>query len=378
LPELKISFYQAYFDSDETILSGCIDADYVAFSCTSPSFAHGLSLATRIKAQNKLTRCIFGGWHISALKEKVLSREIDQIVVGEGEEALLKIIMGDTSKIVFGKKLTFDSLSWPDRSLIKNYRTIDLCEKAINKRVASFQSNRVCPFSCAYCSERIVTGKFGKDNQVRTRRVEDTCSEIEQVIDTLNINYFKFVDATFDVSPEYVINFCKEKIKRNINTEWECMIHASLANEEMFGWLKEAKCNQVDIGCESGSPKILRDIGKGTTPEIISNVFSWAKKNTIKRRAFFILGMPNEKPEDVEQTRQMALKIQPDVIGFTILCPYPGSDLYSEKFESVDWSSTDEYSNSFWKNPYFSNIELKETQSRLTKEFKSLLCERQK
>lgn len=378
--ELELSCFQGNFDTDETIINNCKDADVVGFSCTSPAYPHALRLAKSIKKINPKVRTVVGGFHPSALPEECASEEfIDQVVVGEGEKAFLDIVNGNTESIVHGTKLPMSELPWPDRKIIKNHRTVALCESMNTKRIASFQCNRVCPVNCAFCAERIVSGRYNKTrNPIRSRDVSELCDEIEHVIKELDLNYFKFVDATFDITPDFVIEFCKEKIKRGITTEWECLIHCSFTTEEMFMWLKKAQCHQVNMGVESGSNKILRDIGKGLQVKTIKKAFGWAKKHGIERRGFFLFGMPNETREDLLLTEALIDEIEPDVVGFTILCPYPGTKLYDPiKHKDVDWEKADEYSNDFWYTEHFSNIELKAQQAYFKTKYDLKLCERQ-
>jgi len=377
--DLDLQCFQGNFDSDETIIEACADADVVGFSCTSPAWPHALRLAGEIKKINSKARTVFGGFHPSALPlDCAVYDEVDQVVIGEGEEVFLEIVNGRTDPVVQGTKPSMHELEWPDREIIKNYRTVELCETMNGKRIASFQCNRVCPVNCAFCAERIVTGRFNRrNNPIRTREVGELCDEIEHVIEQLDLNYFKFVDATFDISAAFVIEFCKEKIKRGITTEWECLIHASFANEEMFDWLKKSQCHQVNIGCESGSDRILRDIGKGLRVKTIKNVFAWAKKYGVERRGFFLFGMPNETRDDLLLTEKLIDEIEPDVVGFTILCPYPGTALYDAALhENVDWEKADEYSNDFWYTEHFTNIELKAQQAYFKTKYDLLLCER--
>lgn len=375
---LRMNFFQGYFDDDETIVAGARHSHVVGISATSPAVKHGCNLARMIKEVNPKCHVVMGGWHVTATR--IVPEGIDQIVVGEGELAFLDILRGNRDKVVLGAKLPFSKLPWPDRELIKNYRTIDLCEKTIGKRVTSFNANRGCPMNCAYCSESSMTGTFNrKTNPIRSRNIKDVCDELETVIEQYKLDEFKFVDATFDVSAEYVIEFANEKCTRQIDTPWECLVHASFANEKMMAWLKKSNCKQINIGCESGSPKILKDIRKGTTVSKIEEVFDLAKRNNIGRRAFFILGMPNETREDIDMTEALADRLDADVVGFTILCPYPGSDLYDPvKMKYISWDKTDEYSNDFWRSNHLENWELHEKQEHLTKKYKDKLCERQK
>jgi radical SAM superfamily enzyme YgiQ (UPF0313 family) len=373
---LDVDYFQAYFDDDEEIIRGAKDSDVVGFSCTSPTFGHGLRLARRLKKENPKIRTVFGGFHVSALGDEITDGAIDQIVVGEGEKAFLEILEGRTERIVCGESAEFTELPWPDRDVIRNSRTIELCEKMVGLRITSFQANRVCPFRCRFCAEKTVTGVFNrKTNPVRSRDVVDILDEIEHVAKRYALDRFKFVDATFDTTPEYVIRFCEEKVRRGFGLEWECMIHASTASKEIFPWLKKANCGQINVGCESGSPKILKEMRKGTTVEKIIDVFDWAREAGLERRAFFLLGMPSETKEDILLTEKLVERIRPEVFGVTILCPYPGSDLYDpEKMKEIEWAETDEYSNDFWSTEHFTNSELKAWQKYLTEKFRDSLA----
>jgi len=101
------------------------------------------------------------------------------------------------------------------------------------------------------------------------------------------------------------------------------------------------------------------------------------KKAGIERRAFFLLGMPNETEEDLKLTESLIDEIKPEVVGFTILCPYPGTSLYQHKnYQHINWQNADEYSNDFWSTEHFSNQELHQWQAYFINKYKTGLCER--
>ena len=134
--------------------------------------------------------------------------------------------------------------------------------------------------------------------------------------------------------------------------------------------MARAGCREVAIGIESGSPKILKQIGKGTTVETIRRCVKWSKEAGIIVRGYFILGMPEETNEDIELTESLADELDLDEYGFTILCPYPGTQMYDGvAFADVDWEATDEYSNDFWRTRTLTNEQLKQWQNRLTERF---------
>ncbi|MCP3965335.1 MAG: radical SAM protein [Lentisphaerae bacterium] len=270
-------------------------------------------------------------------------------------------------------------LRWPDRKAIKNERTIDLCESINGKRTASFQLNRGCKVHCKYCAEVVMTGKYNsRTNPIRTRDYRDIINEILYVKHGYGINYFKIVDATFDKDVQTVVEFCMRKISTGLDLPWEANIHPGFVQDEaVFKLLAQANCEQINVGVESGSQRILNKIGKGTKVDHIRNVFKWAKEYGITTRAYFILGMPGEVAADHLLTDKLIEDIRPDYVGFTILCPYPGTDFYSEKFKDIVWSKTDEYSNDFWETDECDNDTLELTQSFFTDKYKGKLCERQ-
>jgi radical SAM superfamily enzyme YgiQ (UPF0313 family) len=378
--KLEINFYQGYFDNDDEIIQGASASDLIAFSCTSPAFKSALSLSNRIKQNNPAIKSVFGGFHPSAVPDDCLEEEgVDQVVVGEGEHAFLSILEGNSSPIVLGSAFKEFGIVFPDRDIIKNERTVKLCFKQIGIRSTSFQSVRVCPFRCAFCSERAVTGIYDKKlNPVRQRDPGHLLDEIIHVSRKYSLDYFKFVDATWNTSNEFsdnVVAFCEEKMKRNFNLPWDANIHASFATKEMLKIMKAAGCKLVNVGCESGSQRILNDMKKGLTVDKIKSVFKWGREVGLERRGFFLLGMPNETMEDIKLTETLVEEIQPEIFGMTILCPYPGSDLYDPKtMKDYDWTTADEYSNPYWKNKHFTNPELKQIQKMLTDKFKDQLA----
>jgi anaerobic magnesium-protoporphyrin IX monomethyl ester cyclase len=375
---LEVNFFQAFFDTDEEIVRGAADSDVVGFSCTSPAFAHGAALARAIKAVNPRAWTVFGGFHPSAAPDDCLATPgVDAIVRGEGERAFLEIVEGNRARDVKGDPVAdLDTLPFPDRALIRNERDIALAHRYTGQRMTSFQSCRVCPLRCAFCAERAVTGVFHRaTNPVREIRAARLLDEIQAVTARYALDHFKFVDATWNTSPEKVIAFCQEKIARGFTLPWEANVHAAFTTREMFRWMKEAACVQINVGCESGSPRILRDMRKGISVEKVAQVFAWAREVGIKRRAYFIMGMPNETEEDLLLTEALAVRLEPEVFGVTIVCPYPGTDLYDPiRHGGTDWSKTDEYSNDFWATKHLSNADLKRWQKRLTEKFRDAVA----
>ena len=372
-PDLDVNFFQGCFDDDPTIIDGSRDADMVAFSCTTPTLPHAAKLARAIKAVNPKVHTVLGGYHASAQAEQSLVPGIDQVVVGEGEAAMHDILLGNRNPIIHGRPMEFSELPWPDRELIKNERNIQVAYKDNKKRITSFQSHRSCPFKCKYCADGFnkVLYPDAVKAPVRYRDVKDVLDEMQDVTQRYSLDLLKFSDPTWNTHVNWVLDFCREKIRRDFNVPFYPNIHAGVCTEEMYQLMAQAGCYEVAIGVESGSPKILRQIGKSTNVDIIKRSVAWARKAGILVRGYFILGMPDETEEDLALTEKLAEELELDEYGFTILCPYPGTQMYDPaRFADVDWANADEYSNDFWNSDHVANQRLKEWQSRLKEKFR--------
>lgn len=365
--KLDINFFHDNFDLIEDIIKIASTSDIVGISSTSPTYSRACEIANLIKSVGK-PHIVLGGWHPSTLSIHAyqLSNIFDQIVLGEGEQAFLSILEGNRNWVLAGTRLLFQDLPWPDRKLINERRHLDYCEDGWRERIASIQSVRGCKRNCAMCGEY-----FMSCNQIRIRNCSDTLDEIEDLQKEYNIDRIKFLDPTWAISEKYVIEFCTEKLKRNNTIKWDAMVHASYATEKSIEMMAKANCDVIMVGCESGNQKTLNSIGKGTTLKKIKKVFGWGKQYNINRRAFFVLGFPDDTLNDIDKIRQLIYDIDPDIVGFTILAPYPGTRYFDyDKYRNIDWSTVDEYSNNIWYTDNFTNEELKKIQMQLANEFK--------
>jgi anaerobic magnesium-protoporphyrin IX monomethyl ester cyclase len=376
MKDIEVDFYQGCFDDDETIIQGCLDSDVVAFSCTTPTFPHAVSTARALKQINPAVHTVVGGYHPSAVPHDCLVEGIDQVVAGEGEAAMLDVVMGNRDKIVRGRAMEFTELPWPDRDLIKNERNIQAAYGDNSKRITSFLGQRACPFMCKFCLDGFNKVLYGeaKKAPVRHRPVSDLLDEMEEVVRAYRLDLVKFSDPTWNTDVDWVMDFCREKIRRGLLVPFYPNIHAALCTEQMIHLMAEAGCEQIAVGIESGSPKILKQIGKGLTLHSIRRCMEWAKKAGILVRGYFILGMPDETEEDLRLTESLAEELELDEYGFSLLCPYPGTQMYDTiKHLPIDWELADEYSNDFWGTKHLTNHQLKEWQHYLSEKFREKL-----
>jgi radical SAM superfamily enzyme YgiQ (UPF0313 family) len=361
-------FFSSSWDDEEFIVERAAAADVVAFSCTSPQMKNALHLARRIKGRNPKVWTVFGGVHTSALPEEtVLLPEVDSVVVGEGEASMLKILQGCREPIVKSPYIEDpDTIPYPDRELIKVQRHMAKTYEKEGRRVTSIFSSRACPFRCVFCASNSVWGR-----KMRFRSPENIVGEFEQLQHDWNVDYISFADDEIGLKRAHLKELCELLIGNNNKIKWGGNVVVSTVSEELLKMMKMAGCTDLWMGVESGSPRILKAMGKPFDIEDVKWAFNVAKKYGFSRRAYIILGMPDETLEDIELTDQLIEEIDPDVVGFTILAPFPGTRFYDHvKHKDVDWSQVDEYTNDLTETKTVTNRDLKEIQKKLVQKYK--------
>lgn len=379
-PGLETEFYSGFYDSDEEIIGACEDASIVGFSCTSPQFKHGLDLARRVKTRHN--RIVFGGIHASALSHDLLREEcIDAVVVGEGERAMLEIARNVANDADIAKRAyrgapfeNLDEIPFPDRKAIKNERNIQQTVHDEGIKITSVLSSRGCPYQCSFCCSHTLWGR-----RIRFRSAANTLAEVEQLVKDWGIEFLKFADDTFTANKQRVIEFCDLKMARGVKIPFGANAHVNTIDENVLDHLARSGCQEMWFGVESGSPRILADIHKHTDIPRMKEAFRLAKKHGMRTRAYFILGMPNETLEDIALTERLCDELQPDMVGFTLLSPFPDNEHFDyATMKDWDWSTFDEYGNQWVRTKTLSNQSLRDIQKRLVEKYQSRIAFRQR
>ncbi len=387
--DLEVKIYDGYFDSDNEIIQNVSDSDYVGLSGTTPQVSNMLHLADLIKQKNKNVKIVVGGYGPSLQPNKFLhNSNIDFLVAGEGENSMLDIISGNTTqKLVSSLPIAdVDSIPNPDRDSIDLNRYISIAEKDEGRRVTSIMTERGCAFGCTFCAE----GQFGtiwrkveqknddiiyeRPVRLRGRNPKLVVEEMLEVKDRFKISFFKMNDAETNPSKAHFIKLCKEMVDQKLDVPWGCNMRVDKVDEEICQWAEKANCEEFWMGLESGSAEIHRHINKGTTVDMIRKAFAVSKKFGIKRRTYCLLGTPLESNQTIYETEKLIEEIEPDIIGFSILAPYPGTAYWKKEYDEMDWSEVDEFSNTLWHSDHLSNKDLRIAQSRLIEKFSDKLA----
>ena len=234
-----------------------------------------------------------------------------------------------------------DSLPLPAWKFIQ----MDVYKKVWLKKSGYFSLNmtttRGCPFKCNWCAKPI----YG--NRYNTRSPEQVVDEIALLINNYQVEHIWFCDDIFGLKPGWIKQFSELVVSKNLPLKFKIQCRADLLlDDENIQHLANAGCDEIWIGAESGSQKILDAMDKGTTVEQIYTATRLMQKHGIKPCLFLQFGYLDELKEDIDLTIKMVFDLMPHDIGISVSYPLPGTKFY-EKVKSQlqikqNWSDSDE------------------------------------
>jgi radical SAM superfamily enzyme YgiQ (UPF0313 family) len=160
----------------------------------------------------------------------------------------------------------------------------------------------------------------------RQRSVDDVAKEVEHALKLFpDVREIFFDDDTFTIGKERVLALC-ERFKP-LNFTWSCTsrVHVDL---ETLQAMRAAGCRLFIVGFESGNPQILKNIKKGASVEQAREFMKNCKKAGIVVHGDFIIGLPGETRETIEESLQFAKELDCETIQVSIAHAYPGTEFY--------------------------------------------------
>jgi len=324
---------------------------------TSKPISYGLEVSKLVK-QNSKAKVVWGGFHPSLSPQQTLENEfIDMVVIREGDETLLELvdkldkgqsyddILGigykKKGKIHINPQRNFIDL---DKQLPIPYHLVDV-EKYIQPESFStgepgrdlvLYTSRGCPFHCTFCYNKGLNQR-----RWRSQSAETVVAEIKKLINDYQITSFHFQDDEFFTNLKRVEKICKLLLAENIKVEFvsSCRIdYVCRMDDDFLKLIRKSGFRTMQLGIESGSPRVLKMIRKDITVEQVLEAVAKLKKFDIEGK-YFMSGFPGETIEDMYKTTDLMLeikKINPysRVPGWRIFTPFPGTDLYQTSIDN--------------------------------------------
>lgn len=331
--------------------------DLIGFSVVTNQWAYALEIAGWVKEASSAP-LVLGGVHALAAGEEVLhSMLFDYIMVGEAEDAVLEFV----ERLATGQDLTLvRNLGWlengevrlnpvrplPDLTKLpfKDYHIFDF-QRLIDAKQGwvGIMASRGCPFSCTYCFNHQMVKhyrgdlhcSFGDLNYIRHFTIEQVVGEIDYLLHHYErIKMFIFDDDLFTFYPEYVTRFC-EAYPKVSSLPFVVNAHVGFFDEERARSLAAANCRIVKFGVESGSPRIRKDIlNRHMTNDAIAKSIAIAKAYGLHTSIFLMIGLPNEKEEDLLATIKLMAETTPGRFRWSFFFPFPNTQAYDLAMKS--------------------------------------------
>jgi radical SAM superfamily enzyme YgiQ (UPF0313 family) len=338
--------FSAWPESDITLHLAKLKPDIFGVSQWTHNRHASLNLARLVRAEYPDCTIVMGGAHATCSYADILrlGSPVDCVVLGEGEETLLELVRDleegrpwAAVKGIAHYLSTGEIVVTPSRSEIKN---LDLLPSAVGFLEHSIgvdiplQSEfvltaRGCPSACFFCS----SPKLWK-RRVRFRSPPKIVEEMVQIRDRYGLIYFSLRDDTFTADRARTIEFCRLLIDRRVHAIWNCQSRVNALDEELLVWMKRAGCECIQLGVESGSPRILNLLGKTITPDQVVHAAALIRKVGINISIFLISDVPDETKHDLQQTIELILCIRPDDGYVSPLAYFPGTRLFEEAVTS--------------------------------------------
>lgn len=354
--EAKIADYSQGGDLEQDLRE--FKPDYLLINVATPTFKSDLSALTVAKeiCPDVVTIAKGAAFLTVAFEVMYYQKDLDVILFGEPEETLRELlerkpydkILGiyyrDDLRVKYTGARPFienlDDLPFPARHLVDNntYRRPDN-----NKVQAVIKVSRGCPFHCFFCLATPVSGA-----KVRRRSAENIIAEIKECVDKYGITNFLFWSDIFNIDKEWTMDLCRKIIDSGLDITWSANTRADTADEEMAQMMYKAGCRLVSIGVESGSQEMLDKIGKRITLDDVRLTVKIFKKAGIKIYNYFVIGLPWETEETVEDTIDFAIELNSDFISFYTATPLPGTKFYDYAKENRLINSETSFSSAYF------------------------------
>jgi len=329
--------------SPEELMKRIEGSSILGISVTTPAFKKALYYAKEIKKRFQDIIIIFGGPHASFTPHEILRNDcVDAVCIGEGEETMLevaeKVEIGESLENVRGVVYREDGriVENERREFIENldflpFPAFDLMplEKysLFGERLGHFPmiTSRGCPFGCRYC---VSSALFGR--RFRARSAENVVDEMEWLVNEFQADRIAFSDDTFTLDKRRVERICEEILRRGLDVEWTCTSRIDTVSDELLRKMKKAGCTHIYYGVESASERVLEYYGKGIKLEDVKRVVEMTKEEGLSVTCSFIIGAPFETKEEMMKTLRFSIELNPDYAQFSLLTPYPGTEIYEE------------------------------------------------
>ncbi len=294
--------------------------------------------------------------------EQYLKEGADVVLLGEGELSLQEVAatyseegnLSEVPGIVWrnpdgevknnGRRpviRSLDDLPQPAWDLVNVESYRKMWESGGREFTLNIATTRGCPYKCNWCAKPI----YG--NRYNSRSPERVVDEIEGIVNNFGVTRFWMCDDIFGLKPGWVQAFRDELNRKGLSIRYKIQSRADLLlQDDTIEALAQSGLEEVWIGAESGSQRILDAMDKGITLEQIRTSTHQLQKHGVRVAYFLQFGYVGETKQEVFATLSMLAENKPDDIGVSVSYPLPGTKFYDTVKEQLgnkaNWTDSDE------------------------------------
>lgn len=346
-------------------------------------------LARDIK-QNFNCILIAGGPHATMCPEEALRNYFDIVVKGEGDYTVRDIIsfINKKRKLQEIKGISFidgdriihnlprpriqnlDYLPFPARHLFQPewYMRDGRIPRVF---YGVLLGSRGCPERCTFCCNCY--------KELTFRSPENVYDEMKLLNRDYGIEHFVFVDSIFTLNKSRVLTLCNLiKSNERFNPKWDISTKVDYVDKKLLFKMKEAGCESICFGIESGDDDMLKTIKKNVTLKDVERAIDWSNEAGIECSATFMYGFPEETEAQIYKTLDFIRKLSPmlsNLHSYGGVIPYPGTEIYEKnknKYGFENWWLKEKFNQQNLSLPFYRDqkiITLVLDDSVLTKDF---------
>jgi len=323
------------------------DKELIVLHTSTPSFAQDIRTAELIRARNPKALIGLIGAKVAVESEKSLaaSAAVDFVCRNEFDFTIKDIADGmplaDVAGISF-RNAAGEIVHNPDRTVVTDMDTLPwvtpIYKRDLDYRkyfggyllhpYISFYTGRGCKSRCTFCLWPQTVG----GHNYRTRSIANVVDEVKYSMATWpDVKEIFFDDDTLTDNAPRVEALARELGKLGVT--WSCNAKANVPRKTLEV-MKAGGLRLLLVGYESGNQQILINIKKGLRTDVARQFTKDCHELGIVIHGTFILGLPGETEETIEETIRYAKEIDPHTIQVSLAAPYPGTFLYKQATEN--------------------------------------------
>jgi anaerobic magnesium-protoporphyrin IX monomethyl ester cyclase len=330
-------------------------------------------------------KVVVNGSDASDHENKYLDAGADVIVLGEPEEAITAVVehwtdqssahLGEIPGLAFRSvngegspahvsRTTarpiiedLDAIPFPAWDILDVERYRHAWTNAHGRLSWNMVTSRGCPYKCNWCAKPLFGTRYAQ------RSPADVAEEMRQLRHRVAPDHVWFADDIFGLTAAWIEAFGEEVRKRDAQIPFMMQSRPNLMKVPVVAALADAGAEEVWLGAESGSQRILDAMDKGTTIEQIRTATRNLKAHGIRACWFIQLGYLGEEWDDVLLTRDLIRSERPDDIGVSVSYPLPGTKFFEVVKEQLgrktNWQDSDDLAMMFrgtYQTPFYRAI----------------------